>query len=335
MWRRLKIVLFVLLALVAVWLLGDFIYSCYVAHHIRKREATVERDADGVEVGCREYTVGSGSTAILLVHGINDSPACYHKVAPALAEQGFTCRVMRMPGFAKPIPEYAKATRHQWVSAVNNEVKALRQDHDRVVIVAHSLGAAVTIAYLLENPDAVDAVVLIAPAVEVSNLRSPLLPARAWHEISQWILPSTTVAYSPFPGDCHDEKALEYPGRIPFTPKTTADETFALIDFNRGRAADLQLPLMMVLSKDDRVIDWQAAERFYEEALGEEKEVHFLEDSGHVIPVDFDWKILVQKIAEFAQPVNRDRARVTFWPPKPKLLLSARSIFASRGSLGT
>jgi len=295
------IALFVLLALAAVWLLGDFIYSCYVASQIRQREATVERDADGLEVGCREYTVGSGSTAILLVHGINDSPACYHKVTPALAEEGFTCRVMRMPGFAKPIPVYAKATRHQWLAAVKREIAALRQDHDRVVVVAHSLGGAVTIAHVLENPEAVDGVVLIAPAIEVSSRRSPVLPVRAWHEISQCVLPFTTVAYSPFPGDCYDLSALEYPGRIPFTPKSVADETFQLIDFNRGRAAELDLPLMMVLSKDDRVIDWQAAERFYEQASSEAKEVHFLENSRHVIPVDGDWEVLVQKIAEFAR----------------------------------
>jgi carboxylesterase len=301
MWRRLKTVLFVLLALAAVWLLGDFLYSCYVARQIRQREATVERDADRVEVGCREYTIDNGSTAILLIHGINDSPACYHKVAPALAEQGFTCRVMRMPGFAKPVPEYARATRQQWVAAVESEVKGLRQDHERVIAVAHSLGGAVTIAYLLENPGALDAVVLMAPAIEVSNLRSPVLPTRGWHEISRWVLLFTRVAYSPFPGDCHDAAALEYPGRIPFTPKTTADETFRLVDFNRGRAAELQVPLMMVLTQHDKVIDWRAAERFYEQASSETKEIHFLENSGHVIPVDRDWKTLVQKIAEFAR----------------------------------
>jgi len=195
---------FVLFGLAGVWVLGDLVYSSIVAYHVKNWEASIERDDEGVQRGCREYTIGSGETAVLLIHGINDSPRCYYKMAPSLAEEGLTCRVMRLPGFAEPIHRYSQATKEQWVAAVEREIQSLRQHSRRVAIVAHSLGGAVTIAYLLDHPEAVDAVVLLAPAVDVSNRRSPLLSAQTWHEIGRCSLLFTKVTSSPFTNDCHD-----------------------------------------------------------------------------------------------------------------------------------
>ena len=297
--KRMTITLAALLGLACVWLSGDLIYSLIVANRIQKWESSIERDDDGVQEGCRAYTIGSGETAVLLIHGINDSPQCYHKMAPALAAEDFTCRVMRLPGFALPIHRYAQATRKEWLAAVDREVRSLRQDHRGVAVVAHSLGGAVTIAYLLENPRAADAVVLLAPAVNVSNRRSPLLSTRAWHEIAKRSLPFTRITCSPFSNDCHDTKAGEYPGRTPFTPLTIVEETFQLIDANRGRAAQFTTPLMMVLAKDDQVIDWQAAEQFYQQASSKDKAIRFMPDCGHAIPVDHGWQSLTGEIAAF------------------------------------
>ena len=297
--KRTKIVLLVFPGLAGVWLSGDLIYSSMVAYRIKKWEASVERDDEGVQQGCREYTIGSGETAVLLIHGINDSPHCYHRMAPVLAEEGFTCRAMRLPGFAQPIERYAQATKGQWLAAVEHEIRRLRQDHRRVAIVAHSLGGAVTIACLLKNPKAVDAVVLLAPAVDVSNRRSPLFSTRTWHAIGSHSLWFTKVTSSPFGNDCRDAAEREYPGRTAFMPIAIAEQTFQLIDDNRGRAAEFETPLMMVLAKDDQVIDWQAAQRFYQQVSVDDKVIYYANQSGHAIPVDYGWESLTHEIAAF------------------------------------
>ena len=305
--KRMTITLVTLFGLACVWLSGDFIYSLIVANRVKEWESSIERDRDGVQKGCQAYTIGGGETAVLLVHGINDSPQCYHKMAPALAEEGFTCRVMRLPGFALPNDRYAQATKEEWLAAVDREIRSLRQDHRRVAVVAHSLGGAVTIAHLLENPDALDAVVLLAPAVNVSNRRSPLLSTRAWHEFAKRSLPFTRVTSSPFSNDCRDTAAGEYPGRTTFTPLAVAEETFQLIDANRGRAAQFKTPLMMVLAKDDQVIDWQAAEQFYQQAPSTPKTIRFMDDCGHAIPVDHGWESLTREIAAFLRKSEAER----------------------------
>lgn len=296
-----KLLLLILLTIVVVWLWGDFFYSRIVARKIRKWEATIERDADGVRVGCREYTIGEGETALLLVHGINDSPKCYEKMAAALADRGFTCRVMRLPGFALPTEEYAKSTKEKWIAAVGSEVEQLRKNHDRVYIVAHSLGGAIAIAYVLANQNAVDKLVLLAPAVAVSDERSTLLSGRAWHEIGKRTLFFTRVTHSPFTNDTHDPDGHAYPWGTKFTPVAVIDQLFQLLDANKGRAGELQVPLLMALSKDDKIIDWQAAKQFFDDASSTDKEIFFTQDAGHAMTIDYGWQELTQEIAEFVE----------------------------------
>jgi esterase/lipase len=300
--RRMKLILLVLLTLVVVWFWGDFIYSRIVAAQLRKWEATVQRDQNGVRIGCDAFAIGSGDTALLLIHGINDSPKLYEQMAPVLAEKGFRVRAMRLPGFAEPVEQYAKSNRKQWVESVEQEVEALRREgSEQVCIIAHSLGGAIAIAYLLKHPEAVDRVVLLAPAVAVSNRRSILLPVRTWHELGRRTLAFTRITKSPYAVDAHDSEARKYPWMTPFVPLSIVDETFTLLDENQDQAGQIRVPLMMVLSKDDQVVDWLAAEEFFEQSASNEKRLRFMDDAGHTIPFDRGWQELTEEIAEFCQ----------------------------------
>ena len=56
---------------------------------------------------------------------------------------------------------------------------------------------------------------------------------------------------------------------------------------------------MMVLAKDDQVIDWQAAQQFYQHASSNPKTIRFMDDCGHAISVDNGWQTLTREIAAF------------------------------------
>ena len=74
-------------ALPAFVILGDLLYSLIAKARYRRWEAGIGRDADGVRLGCREFTLGDGEDAVLLVHGFGDSPSVFQRMAPALAAQ--------------------------------------------------------------------------------------------------------------------------------------------------------------------------------------------------------------------------------------------------------
>jgi len=103
--------------------------------------------------------------------------------------------------------------------------------------VTHSLGGAIAVDYLLDRPDAVEGAVLLAPLIDVSARRSPLLPPRAWHFLGSRVLIFTRVVETPFPVDGRSPAARAYERRETFTPRPVFDEVYALLDRIEGRAA--------------------------------------------------------------------------------------------------
>jgi len=302
--KKLKWLLIVLAVLIACLMIGDFIYSRIVFHRYEKWESSIERDTDGIRVGCRDFTVGSGDRALLFVHGYSDSPAMFRKIALRLAELGFTSRAMLRPGCARPIAIYAEASREQWREALAQEVQALRETHEQVFIVGHSLGGAITIDYLLDQPEAVDGVILLAPLIAVATVRSPLLPARSWHKLGKKLLLFTNIVENPFTVDAHSAEARAYDMYSRFYPSNLYDEIFEITDTIEGRAGELTLPMLMVLSRNDDIIDSEAARVYYEASSSRRKHLHWMEEAGHMIPIDSGWQELAQEIAEFAAPAE-------------------------------
>ncbi|MFH1861138.1 MAG: alpha/beta fold hydrolase [bacterium] len=312
---------------------GDAAYNAIVKHRLNQWESHVSRDANGIRQGCQEFTTGNGDIALLMVHGFGDSPALYTRFAPALAEMGFTCKAMRLPGFAEPMTEYAKTSLNLWLEALDKEVNQLGQQHSKVWIVAHSLGGAIAIRYLMEDTikqsssanckqtlNGVDGVILLAPFLGVSSRRSPLFPARTWHKIGNRCLFITKIFENYLPIDAHDPDAKKsheaYCDR--FIPRNIYSELFKLLDSLKEKSGEFNLPMLMMLSIDDEVIEPKSAEQFYQESSStargatsargapSRKRLIVLENSGHVIPLDYEWKEAVSAISAFIYENNDD-----------------------------
>ncbi len=314
--KRWKWIAGILVAVVAVQLLIDAMHAAYVAASLDAWEETVERDESGVLAGCDAYSLPPADgaeppvdAAVLLVHGINASPRHYDLIAPALAERGIACRVTRLPGFAEPTPAYAQTTAERWVAAVTDELAALRQEHGRVGLVDHSLGGAVAIRTLIDQPAAADFAVLLAPAVAVSNSRSPVGTTRFWHDFGRRVFVFTRTLRSPYPMDCRDPDRSDHAGRSPFTPIVVAEELFQLMDRNRPEAGRFVTPATFVVSTTDPVVDTPAAEAYFGELGSTDKRLVPLERSGHAIPLDLEWERVVEEIATRALVGANDQSR--------------------------
>jgi carboxylesterase len=296
LWRLLAVIA----GLAGFWVLGDLANALLLRRCYANWEAGVQRDADGVRAGCEERQYGTGETALLLVHGFADSPAIYEQLAAALAKKGYACYTHRLPHFAEPFDRYAASSAAGWRASVADRLRQLREKHRRVVVVAHSLGGAVTVDYLIDHPEAVDGVVLLAPLIAVSNQRSPLLTAEAWfHVLDHTLIFSDRVAML-LPPDVRDPHALEKMKEDRFIPRTIYREMFKLIDRNRERGARFSSPLLLVLARSDQVIDSPSAERFFNECASTRKRIEWRDQAGHVLPIDYGWKQLVDDIDRFA-----------------------------------
>lgn len=306
--RGKRILLAVLLLVPLLWIGGDYLYSRLVAGHVAKWEASLQRNPLGIQLGAASRTLpGDSETALVLVHGFNDTPQAFERMAPALQESGLTVRLVRLPGFGVPLPEMRECTRSQWIEAVLRETTALQKDHSRVILAGHSLGAAVVIAAVLRDPAAADGLVLLAPAIDVSSRRSPLMPTRAWHSLADRLLIFSDVLISPFDKNDARDPAVRNPAYKPsFSTRNVIRQTLQLMAENRDQASGIHLPLLMFVSRTDQVVDWVAAERFFEATASPVRELVFLDDSGHALNVDRDWPTVVSEMVQFINGLPPD-----------------------------
>jgi carboxylesterase len=293
---------YVIAAVIAIpflWLLGDFLYSQVVKVLYSRWEAGIERDADGVRIGCREFTLGEGADAILLIHGFGDSPAAFQLMAPALAAKGFTCHGLRLPLHGLPMTRYRQTSAIQWRDAVRSAIAELRGRHRRVYLLAHSLGAAVAVEAVSESSSVVDGMVMLAPLFDVSSRRSPILRVHAWNRLLDGLLLFTDYVRTAYPADLWDKSAASLVRDDQFIPRVVIRDLFALIARNRGRVKTFRSPLLMVLARHDQIVDNQAAEKFFNDCAAQPKRLQYVEDAGHMLPLDQGWEKLVDEAARF------------------------------------
>ena len=293
----------------AIFLIGDFSYARSVDRSYREWERELERGADGVREGSGAFScgVGGGEGAALFVHGFGSSPAIFSRMAPCLAEEGFECRVMRLPGFGEPLASFRRYTDEEWRAAVLDEALALRTQDRPLWIVAHSMGAPLVLRVLKEQPDLADGVILLAPLVEVSRKRSLGIAPEGIYKFLNPLLVFSDTFKTCFAVDMNDKTVTGLDRRDLFVPRRVYTNMFNLLEELPAAEAALELPVLVVVSRNDKVIDYRAAERLYGRLPGAVKQIHYEDRSGHVLPLDFGWREVSQHMATFIRMADHAR----------------------------
>ena len=285
-----------LLAL-AVWLAGDAAYAL----RTRRRAA-----APGARRAPAEpFTLHpAGAPAVLLVHGFADGPAVFAQLAPPLAEAGFAVRAMHLPGSGIPPAETAGTSLDTWRAAIDREITALRtSDPSRPVwLVGHSLGGALAFDTALRPANAVTGLVLLAPLIEPSDVRSPLLSSRQWFNLLSRALLFSRIVESRLPADLRDPDARAAYRTDKYIHRDIYRSLFAATDAIRPRAADWTGPLLVVLSPDDQIVN-PAATRAFFAAAARARPAELVEQpgDGHVLPLEASHPALAARIVRFIQ----------------------------------
>lgn len=287
--------------LILGFLLLDAAYALYVKAAWSRAEKKIVRNVIGVREGCDAFTMGEGKTAILCVHGFSDSPALWRDMAPELAQAGYHVRAIRLSGFAGPPEEAEGLTSERWQTEVTQAFQELSKDHDQVWIAAHSLGAAVTLSAYRDMEDPVAGMFLIAPLLEVSARRSPVLKPRTWFRVADAVKVFTRRTQTIFPVDALDPEVRRNHPRDVFIPLAiirslfdTEEEAWASLDRSFP-------PVLLLQAGQDQVVDNPASSRFFNQIQSKKKECLVFPDSGHIIPRDQQWREAMASMLTFMQ----------------------------------
>lgn len=196
-----------------------------------------------------ELKANNSEKAILLIHGLTDSPYLLHDLASYYHQQGFNVRSLLLPGHSTAPEALTEVEYEDWQLATNYAISTTVNDFNEVYLGGFSTGGALILDNLLDSkqvPDNLKGVMLWAPA---SKAKSPV----AWAaQVVDWI---------PFVDYAHKGADIDFAKYETF-PLNAGAQVHALMNqltdkLNKANAIP-DIPLLTIATAVDTTIDTKA-----------------------------------------------------------------------------
>jgi carboxylesterase len=250
-------------------------------------EVDTEQEVDSSDFDLRPSADDANGAAVLCLHGLTGTPYEVRPVAEALVGRGVRARGPWMAGHEGGSEALAKTTYQDWVELARGELEKLKAEHDRVFLVGMSMGGLVSLR--LAETEKVDAVVVIGTPLVLS----PPIPQ---------ILPLVRLFVSSRPKTGSD---IQEPGARARHPGLDAMPFSSVAELIKLQAkvipalSEIEVPILIAHGRLDTTARPRDAERIHREVSSSDKELFYLERSGHVATVDYDGPALARAAADF------------------------------------
>lgn len=260
---------------------------------------------DGIEHG-REFELEGGPDAVLLLHGLTGSTFEIVPVARRLHAQGMRCLAPLMAGHGGAARDLAGVPWEEWVGKARRDLARL-EGARRTFVVGCSMGSLVACALAHDRPDRVDALVLLAPAMELQPqgrlgalvgrapfLRDTVLPKRAGSDVS-------------------DPEMRRRNPCLDAVPLAAVAELSLLQAHVDRQLPGVAAPALVIQGAQDHTVTVAGARRLARRIGSGPARVIVLERSWHLVGIDVERERCAAAAAEFLQalplPGRRGAAR--------------------------
>jgi len=236
-----------------------------------------------------------GQTGCLLVHGFTGTPKEMHWLGEYLAGKGHTVLGVRLAGHATQPKDMLRVRWEDWVASVEDGWRMLCDCTDRVVIMGLSMGGILSLLFAAHYP--------IAGVVALSTPHHlPPDPRLPFVEILSYIKPSVPKG----PPDWRDPAVAQQHVDYPDYPTRAVAELRDLLVEMRSALPEVKVPVMLIYSKADLSIQSEDRhmEQIYASLGSQDKQVLWVENSGHVITEDAKREQVFQAIAGFIAHIS-------------------------------
>ncbi|MEJ6476512.1 alpha/beta hydrolase [Pseudoalteromonas piscicida] len=181
--------------------------------------------------------------AILLIHGLTDSPFTFHYLAANLYEHGYNVRTVLLPGHATAPSDLTEVDIDDWQTHIDFAIAQTSQDFKQFSVLGYSTGAALALTSIdKQKPNNLTSLALISPATEPHN-------KNAW--LAKW------VDYIPFVNWIDEDADLDFAKyeSFPWHGATLAHQAMAPLQSLQGLP---EVPIFVSYSDVDTTIDNRA-----------------------------------------------------------------------------
>lgn len=211
-----------------------------------------------------------------------------------LAERGLTVSGICLAGHGTIPESLARVTWQDWVASVEDGLAELKKDRVRkIFFVGLSVGALLGLYVAPKHPE-IDGLVALAPILGMKDWRFYLT------SIARYLVP-----YSYLGRESSDLASPEVYEKIWCYDKVSTHASWELVKLrNRVRKMipEISVPILLIQSKQDQTVPIKYAYKLYERIASVDKQLVFLERSGHCLTVDVEceqvWELSYRWIVE-------------------------------------
>lgn len=261
----------------------------------------------------RSLYLRRGRTGILLIHGLGGTPVEMRTVALGLARSGHTVSCPQLAGHCGSAAQLKATGWKDWMRSVEEAHDRLLQDCDTVIVSGLSMGAVLALHLAALRPATVHGVAMFAPTLWLNGWGVP------------WYARLFRICFNKVVADRFDFRETEPFGikdpRIRqliagalasgdssqagqySTPGSTMLELRWLSQTVRAELGSIKQPVLILHPREDDRADLSNAFHL-QRHLGGSVEMIVLEDSYHIVTIDRQRHVVIDRTGDFATRIS-------------------------------
>ena len=272
-----------------------------------------------------------GRVGFLLIHGLGGTPVELRFVAQGLARAGFTVYCCQLAGHCANVEELRTSTWRDWYAGVEVAHDRLKQHCDVVIAGGLSMGGILALHLAHNRPEGVQGLALYAPTLWLNGWSMP------WYAgLMRFVRPTplkleiNLKEHEPY--GIKDERIRAFVVNSMLSGDSSAAGVFStplrsFANFNslvavvRRELPNITTPALIIHPRHDDIADIDNA-YYLQRKLAGRVDVAVLDDSYHIITLDRQRMVVVDRSVEFAQGLVAETAAVAA-PVEPLKIIAA------------
>jgi carboxylesterase len=257
----------------------------------------------------QSYRVGTGPTAVLLIHGLCSNPAELRYIANGLARQGYTVYCPELAGHGSGSSGLKNSTWQDWYASAEAALLELTASHSMVLVGGLSTGAVLALMLGARHPTLVKALALYSPTLWLTGWRVPLY-AKLFSLVRFRAFASLFTFQPPNRHGIKDDRlrqflaaALKDSGLAQSTPGEAFLERRRLADATCRALPLITQPVLILHPREDDYAGLDNA-TYLQANLRGTVDLVVLEDCYHLITVDRQRDVVLARTLAFAAQVT-------------------------------
>lgn len=250
---------------------------------------------DGVIIPSAEpFFFPGSSVGCLVIHGFTGAPKEMRWLGEYLAQEGHSVLGVRLAGHATAPEDLVRTRWWDWLASVVDGYHQLKGVSDQIYLLGLSMGGVLSLLFASKHP--VDGVVAMATPYEL-----PPDPRLKYLPLLHRFMPFIPSGES----DWHDKEAEQVHVSYGGYPTRSLIEVDHLLAEMRAGLPKVTAPTLLMHAKQDGGVDPENMNKIYQHLGTQDKEMLWVENSGHVITRDAGREQAFKAAAEFIRSQSR------------------------------